>query len=82
MVSSSLAILNDACAHDSRLRARAIGIWTAAGGVALAGQALAIVALTALIGAIIEARPLGLTHPIVAAGSLLALAAGAAFIAV
>jgi MFS transporter, DHA2 family, methylenomycin A resistance protein len=101
-----------------RLRARAIGIWTAAGGVAiaagpvvggflltglgwrsiflvnipicalglglalrcvppaqggkkkyrsfdLAGQALAIVALAALIGAVIEARPLGLTHPIV-----------------
>jgi DHA2 family methylenomycin A resistance protein-like MFS transporter len=135
LVPSSLAILNDACAHDSRLRARAIGIWTAAGGVSIAagpvvggllltglgwrsiflvnlpicafgialtlrwvpptqrnkekqrsfdlpGQALAIVALTAFIGAIIEARPLGITHPIVAAGSLLALAAGAAFIAV
>jgi MFS transporter, DHA2 family, methylenomycin A resistance protein len=135
LVPSSLAILNDACAHDSRLRARAIGIWTAAGGVAIAagpvvggllltglgwrsiflvnipicafgialtlrwvpptqpgkekqrsfdlpGQALAIVALTAFIGAIIEARPLGITHPMVAAGSLLALAAGAAFIAV
>src|SRR5262245_53510882 len=38
----------------------------------LAGQSLAIVALTALIGTVIEARPLGLTHPIVAAGSLLA----------
>ena len=36
LVPSSLAILNDACAHDSRLRARAIGIWTAAGGVAIA----------------------------------------------
>jgi MFS transporter, DHA2 family, methylenomycin A resistance protein len=135
LVPSSLAILNDACAHDSRLRARAIGIWTAAGGVAIAagpvvggllltglgwrsiflvnipicafgialtlrwvpptqpnrekqrsfdlpGQALAIVALTAFIGAIIEARPLGITHPMVAAGSLLALVAGAAFIAV
>jgi MFS transporter, DHA2 family, methylenomycin A resistance protein len=135
LVPSSLAILNDACAHDSRLRARAIGIWTAAGGVAiaagpvvggflltglgwrsiflvnlpicafgialtlrwvpstqpdkgkprsfdLAGQALAIIALTAFIGAIIEVRPLGITHPIVAAGILLAFAAGAAFIAV
>jgi MFS transporter, DHA2 family, methylenomycin A resistance protein len=135
LVPSSLAILNDACAHDSRLRARAIGIWTAAGGVAIAagpvvggllltwlgwrsiflvnlpicafgfiltlrcvppsnrdqgkqrsfdpaGQVLAIVALTAFIGAIIEARSLGITHPVVAAGSLLALAAGAAFIAV
>ena len=48
----------------------------------LPGQALAIVALTAFIGAIIEARPLGITHPMVAAGSLLALVAGAAFIAV
>jgi DHA2 family methylenomycin A resistance protein-like MFS transporter len=135
LVPSSLAILNDACAHDSRLRARAIGIWTAAGGVAIAagpvvggllltglgwrsiflvnipicafgialtlrcvpptqrnqekprsfdlpGQALAIIALTAFIGAIIEARPLGITHPMVAAGSLLALAAGAVFLAV
>ena len=36
LVPSSLAILNDACAHDSRLRARAIGIWTAAGGAAIA----------------------------------------------
>jgi len=135
LVPSSLAILNDACAHDSRLRARAIGIWTAAGGVAiaagplvggflltalgwrsiflvnipicalglgltlrcvppaqwdkrkhrtfdLAGQSLAIVALTALIATVIEIRPLGLTHPIVAAGSLLTLGTGAAFIAV
>jgi DHA2 family methylenomycin A resistance protein-like MFS transporter len=135
LVPSSLAILNDACSHDSRLRARAIGIWTAAGGVAIAagpvvgglllawlgwrsiflvnlpicalglgltlrhvppqqrvkkkhrsfdltGQALAIVALTALIGAVIEARPLGLTHPIVIAGGLLALLASASFIAV
>jgi MFS transporter, DHA2 family, methylenomycin A resistance protein len=135
LVPSSLAILNDSCAHDSRLRARAIGIWTAAGGVAiaagpvvggfllnwfgwrsiflvnlpicafglfltlrcvpptsrdqtkhrsfdLAGQALAIVALTALIGAVIEARPLGFTHPIVAAGCFLALGAGVAFLLV
>jgi MFS family permease len=134
LVPSSLAILNAACIHDPRLRARAIGIWTAAGGVAiaagpvvggllltrlgwrsiflvnipicvfglgltlryvpttqitetkhrsfdLAGQALAIVVLTALIGAVIEARPLGLTQPIVVAGGLLALGAGAAFIA-
>src|SRR5271165_5783527 len=125
LVPSSLAILNDACAHDSRLRARAIGIWTAAGGVAiaagpvvggflltglgwrsiflvnipicafglvltlrcvpptqryarkhpsfdLAGQALAIVAMTALIGAVIEIRPLGLTNLMVAGGGLVA----------
>jgi MFS transporter, DHA2 family, methylenomycin A resistance protein len=135
LVPSSLAILNDACAHDSRLRARAIGIWTAAGGAAiaagpvvggllltglgwrsiflvnmpicafglgltlrcvpttqrdkrkhrsfdLAGQALAMVALTALVGAVIEARPIGLNHPSAVAASLLALGAGAAFIAV
>jgi DHA2 family methylenomycin A resistance protein-like MFS transporter len=135
LVPSSLAIINDACAHDHRLRARAIGIWTAAGGVAIAagpvvgglllaglgwrsiflvnmpicalglgltlrcvpptqqddrkhryldltGQALAIVALTALVGAVIEARPLGLAHPTVAASGLLALVAGATFIAV
>jgi DHA2 family methylenomycin A resistance protein-like MFS transporter len=115
LVPSSLAVLNDACAHDPRLRAWAIGIWTAAGGVAiaagpvvggllltglgwqsiflvnipicafglgltlrcvpptqrdkrrhrtfdLAGQVLAIVVLTSLIGTVIEARPLGLTR--------------------
>jgi MFS transporter, DHA2 family, methylenomycin A resistance protein len=135
LVPSSLAILNDACAHDSRLRGRAIGIWTAAGGAALAagpvvgglllsglgwrsiflvnipicafglgltlqfvpptqrdkrkhrsfdlaGQALAIVALTALVGAVIKARPFGLNHPSVAAEIFLAVGAGAAFIAV
>ena len=36
LVPSSLAILNDACTHDHRLRARAIGIWTAAGGATIA----------------------------------------------
>lgn len=135
LVPSSLAILNEACAHDWRLRARAIGIWTAAGGMAIAagpvvggllliwlgwrsiffvnlpicafgliltlrcvppsqvaeeeprsfdlpGQALAIVALTALIGAVIEARPLGIAHPAVKAGCLLGLAGTAGFIAV
>jgi MFS transporter, DHA2 family, methylenomycin A resistance protein len=135
LVPSSLAILNEACAHDSQLRARAIGIWTAAGGVSIAagpvvggllltwlgwrsiffvnlpicalgliltlrcvppsqiakgehrsfdlrGQALAILALTALIGAVIEARPLGITHPVVVADFLLALTGIAGFIAV
>ena len=135
LVPSSLTVLNEACAHDWRLRARAIGIWTAAGGVAIAagpvvggllvswlgwrsiffvnvpicafgliltlrcvppsqvakeehrsfdlpGQALAIVALTALIGAVIEARPLGISHPVVMAGCLLALAGTIGFIAV
>jgi MFS transporter, DHA2 family, methylenomycin A resistance protein len=135
LVPSSLAILNSACAHDPGLRAKAIGIWTAAGGAAiaagpvvggllltgfgwrsiflvnipicglgigltmrcvpptetdkapqhsfdLAGQALAIVALTALIGTVIEARPLGLMHPMVIAGCLLTLGAAAAFLVV
>jgi DHA2 family methylenomycin A resistance protein-like MFS transporter len=135
LVPSSLTILNDACAHDYRLRARAIGIWTAAGGVAIAagpvvgglllsglgwrsiflvnlpicllgigltlrfvpptkqdkgdlvhfdpvGQILAVVALTGLVGAVIEARPFGLTHPIVVASSLLALGAIVAFVVV
>jgi DHA2 family methylenomycin A resistance protein-like MFS transporter len=135
LVPSSLAILNDACAHNPSLRACAIGIWTAAGGAAiaagtvvggllltrfgwrsiflvnlpvcalglgltlrfvpatqvekeqtrsfdLAGQALAIIALTALVGAVIEARPLGFFHPFVTASSLLAVAAGAAFVAI
>ena len=38
LVPSSLAILNDACIHDPRLRARAIGIWTAAGGCSDRGR--------------------------------------------
>jgi MFS transporter, DHA2 family, methylenomycin A resistance protein len=46
------------------------------------GQVLAILALIALIGAVIEARPLGLTNPIVAAGYLLAFGLGVAFVAV
>jgi len=41
-----------------------------------------MVALTALVGAVIEARPIGLNHPSAVAASLLALGAGAAFIAV
>ncbi len=135
LVPSSLAILNHACAHDRRLRARAIGIWTAAGGISiaagpvvggflltafgwrsiflvnlpvcavglgltlrcvpptqpdkgkersfdLAGQALAIIALGALIASVIEARPLGLLHPVVIAGALLAIGAGIAFVVV
>ncbi|WP_230414539.1 MFS transporter [Collimonas silvisoli] len=36
LVPSSLAILNRACAHDKKLLARAIGLWTAAGGVSIA----------------------------------------------
>jgi DHA2 family methylenomycin A resistance protein-like MFS transporter len=37
----SLALLNHACADDARARARAIGLWTAAGGVALSAGPVA-----------------------------------------
>lgn len=137
MLPNSLALLNQSCGHDPRLRARAVGLWTAAGAVSIAagpivggllivafgwrsifwvnlplcaagiaatcawiddvrpqlnasgkardkasgidlpGQALAIVALTAFVGAMIELRPLGLTHPLVLGGIALAAAAGA-----
>jgi MFS transporter, DHA2 family, methylenomycin A resistance protein len=36
LVPCSLALINHACADDTVVRARAIGIWTAAGGIALA----------------------------------------------
>jgi MFS transporter, DHA2 family, methylenomycin A resistance protein len=36
LLPSALSILNHASAHDERLRARAVGAWTAAGGVAIA----------------------------------------------
>lgn len=36
LVPSSLAILNRACTHDKKLLAKAIGLWTAAGGVSIA----------------------------------------------
>lgn len=48
----------------------------------LPGQLLAIVALTAFVGAVIEIHALGVTHGAVLAGFALALAAGAGFIAV
>ncbi|SDC16306.1 MFS transporter [Paraburkholderia lycopersici] len=44
------------------------------------GQCLAIVALTAFTGAVIEWRPLGFAHWAVAGGFALALAAGIAFV--
>ncbi|SEA95247.1 MFS transporter [Paraburkholderia sartisoli] len=140
MLPNSLALLNTACGHDPKLRARAIGWWTAAGAMSIAagpvvggaliaafgwrsiflvnlpicaggllatfawiprgsaesktssqdaqrprsvdlpGQLLAIVMLTALTGAVIEWRPLGLAHPLVAGGLALALVAGIAFV--
>jgi DHA2 family methylenomycin A resistance protein-like MFS transporter len=149
MLPNSLALLNEACGHDPKLRARAVGLWTAAGAVAIAagpvigglliaafgwraiflvnlpicalglaatfacvplsrrasassvsrkegledatvltgarsidpiGQLLAIVALTAFTGAVIEWRPLGPMHPLVGGSLVLALIATAAFI--
>jgi DHA2 family methylenomycin A resistance protein-like MFS transporter len=131
LVPSSLALLNEAHHHDSAGRARAVGLWTAAGGVSIAagpilgglltsalgwrsiflvnlpicalgawltvvstappkhppaarrfdlpGQALAALALTGLIGAVIEIRTRGATDPFVVGGLLVFLAGGAAF---
>jgi DHA2 family methylenomycin A resistance protein-like MFS transporter len=155
MLPNSLALLNQACGHDPKLRARAVGLWTAAGAISIAagpvvggmliaafgwrsiflvnlplcaagllatfawvpqtpaaspstastaaaasvpsapsgpsaqrprgidlpGQCLAVVTLTAFTGAVIEWRPLGLTHPLVAGGFMLAFVAGLAFVA-
>jgi len=50
-------------------------------GIDPLGQLFAVVALTAFTGAVIQWRPLGLTHPFVAGGFGLALAAAWAFIA-
>src|SRR6185312_7899631 len=132
LVPPSLAILNHVSGHDPGLRARMVGIWTAAGGVSIAlgpvlgglllgwfgwraiflvnlpicafaiwltavvvakseprddhgsldftGQGLSVVALTGLVGAVIEAKPLGFAHPLVIAGAVLAVVAGALFI--
>ncbi|MGU7772848.1 MFS transporter [Burkholderia sp. MR1-5-21] len=145
MLPNSLALLNDASRHDPRLRAQAVGWWTAAGAISIAagpvvgglliaawgwrgiflvnlplcaaglaatvawvpakprpaasramapaiphapraldlrGQTLAILMLTALTGAVIEWRPLGLAHPAVAGGFALAVVAALAFVAV
>ncbi|MEO8884371.1 MAG: MFS transporter [Devosia sp.] len=134
LVPSSLALLNHASGHDAALRAKMVGIWTAAGGVSIAagpviggllvasvgwraiflvnipicvlavfltlratsnaaaesnqkgldllGQGLAIAALTGLVGAVIEARPLGIAHPVVIGGAIVAVLAGLAFVVV
>jgi DHA2 family methylenomycin A resistance protein-like MFS transporter len=131
LVPSSLALLNAACAHDKKLLASAIGLWTAAGGVSIAagpvvggflvgtvgwrsvflvnlpicalgllmaarhiprsspelnpgkfdiaGQLLVIAGLTGLIGAVIEVRPLGISHPVILGGVVLGLLAGIGF---
>ncbi|AMV46205.1 MFS transporter [Paraburkholderia caribensis] len=144
MLPNSLALLNEACSHDPKLRARAVGLWTAAGAIAIAagpvigglliaafgwraiflvnlpicalglaatfawvprprtastgkapgksattstargidpvGQLLAVVALTAFTGAVIEWRPLGPAHPLVYGSFVLALIATVAFV--
>jgi len=134
MVPNSLVVLNFATKHDEKLRARAVGIWTAASGMSigvgpviggllltsfgwrsifwvnlpiclvgaaltlafapvspahtekrqldLPGQALAILALLGLVGGVIEARPLGLNHPLVIGAGLLFAAAAIGFVAV
>lgn len=131
LIPSSLALLNQAAASDHSLRARAVGLWTAAGSVAIAagpviggllvasmgwrsiflvnlplcavgaaltiqsvspnahtdvthhldplGQLLAILALTGLTYSVIEFRPLGIHHPLVIGGAILAAVAGIAF---
>jgi DHA2 family methylenomycin A resistance protein-like MFS transporter len=128
----SLALLNHACGDDRQARARAIGLWTAAGGAAISagvvlggvmvqglgwpsiflvnlpigclgiwlcgrfleetpttapetsfdwpGQALAILALLALTGAVIEAGALGWTAPAVTLGLGTAAVAALAFV--
>ena len=134
MLPNSLVLLNQACGHDDGQRARAVGLWTAAGavsiaagpivgglliaefgwrsifwvnvplcvagiaatylwiadkkpekkarGIDLSGQALATIALTAFVGAMIELRPLGLMHPLVVSGIVVALLAASAFVLV
>lgn len=36
MLPNSLALLNRACSHDPKLRARAVGLWTASGAISIA----------------------------------------------
>ncbi|MBO0880051.1 MAG: MFS transporter [Mycobacterium sp.] len=50
LVPPSLALLNHYSAHDTRLRARAVGIWTASGGVTLALGPVVGGALLAALG--------------------------------
>ncbi|MGN6649875.1 MFS transporter [Trinickia sp.] len=138
MLPNSLALLNRACSHDPRLRARAVGLWTASGAIAIAagpvlggvliaawgwrsiflvnvpiclagfiaslawierrdddgahaqhpvgidlpGQFIAIVALTAFTGAVIELRPLGLAHPLIIGAFVASVLGAFAFFAV
>jgi len=131
LIPSSLALLNHAAANDHSLRARAVGLWTAGGSVAIAagpvagglmvaslgwrsiflinlplcaigifltlrsvppgarteakhhldplGQLFAILAVAGLTCSVIEMRPLGIGHPLVIGGGVLAVAAAIAF---
>jgi DHA2 family methylenomycin A resistance protein-like MFS transporter len=130
LIPSSLALLSQAAGDDHALRARAVGLWTAAGSVAIAagpviggmlvasmgwrsiflvnvplcavgavltmqsvsstthsdvthhldpvGQLLSILALTGLTCSVIELRPMGIHHPLVIGGGILAVVAGVA----
>ncbi|KVN10115.1 MULTISPECIES: MFS transporter [unclassified Burkholderia] len=50
MLPNSLALLNHACAHDPRLRARAVGWWTASGAISIAAGPVLGGALIAQFG--------------------------------
>ena len=132
LVPTSLAILTHSSTENLALRARMVGLWTAAGGVSIAagpvagglllssfgwrsiflvnillccaaillvlryipsdsqtvesqhldpvGQLLAIVALTGLVGAVIECGRIGPPHAIVIVAALLGVVAMAAFL--
>lgn len=132
LVPTSLAILTYSSTENPALRARMVGLWTAAGGVSIAagpvaggfllasfgwrsiflvniflcctaillvfrfipsdsqaeesqrldslGQVLAIVALTGLVGAVIECGRTGPAHAVVIGGALLGVVAMAAFL--
>ncbi len=51
-------------------------------GIDLPGQCIAILALTAFTGAVIEMRPLGVSHPLIVAALACSVLAGFAFVAV
>jgi DHA2 family methylenomycin A resistance protein-like MFS transporter len=50
LVPCSLALINHACGEDAAARARAIGVWTASGGVALAAGPVASGLLLSYLG--------------------------------
>jgi len=131
MIPSSLAILNQAFAHMPEIRARAVGLWTAAGSAAIAagpivggiiisvsnwryiffvnaplcilgmvltlrlpknelpelkrkidfpGTVAWMIAITTLIGAIIEGPKLGIAHPLIYSACIVSVVAFIVFI--